>query len=102
MPFSAPSEPPDTGASTSPTPRSASRPAISAVAEGETVEQSTTTLPRASVSAAPASPNSTCSRSGVSETQVSTASAPSAASAGVAARPAPSAASGSSRSRVRL
>ena len=75
---------------------------MSAVADGETVEQSTTRPPLARPSATPPGPSSTCSRSGVSETHVSTASAPFAASAGVAARAAPSAASGSSRSRVRL
>ena len=75
---------------------------MSAVADGETVEQSTTSPPLARPSATPPGPSRTCSRSGVSETQVSTASAPCAASAGDAARAAPSAASGSSRSRVRL
>src|SRR5689334_2289256 len=102
VPFSAPSDPPETGASTIPIPRSASRAAMSAVADGDTVEQSTTRPPLARPSATPPGPSSTCSRSGVSETQVKTASAACAASAGDAARSAPSAASGSSRSRVRL
>src|SRR5690348_14713800 len=102
VPFCAPSDPPDTGASTMPMPRSASFAAIAAVAEGETVEQSTTTPPDPSPSATPPGPSSTCSRSGVSDTHTSTASAFAAASAGDAARAAPASASGSSRSRVRL
>ena len=83
--FLAPSEPPETGASTQPAPCSASRAAKPRVASGEIVEQSMTSPPEASPDATPSAPNRTASTSGVSETQVTTTSALRPTSAGVAA-----------------
>src|SRR5690606_5074818 len=102
VPFSAPSLPPETGASSMATPRAASSPARRRVAAGATVLMSTSTLPGSRPWTAPSSPTTTASRSGVSDTIVKTTSRPTAHSRGVAARAAPAAASGSSRSRVRL
>ena len=74
VPFWAPSEPPETGASTSATPRSARRSASSRVADGEIVEQSMTRPPCGAPAATPSSPNRTSVTSGVSETQMTTTS----------------------------
>ena len=100
--FLAPSDPPETGASTNPTPRSRRRAANPAVAAGEIVEQSMTRPPAASPSATPSGPNSTASTSGVSDTQVTTTSAARAASDGVAASAAPSATRSAARPGVRF
>ena len=103
VPCSAPSEPPDTGASTRPMPCAASRSAMLGRCRRRhrrAVDHQPAR--RASRRRRRRSPNSTPRRSGVSETQVSTARLRRAASAGGGARAAPSSASGSSRSRVRL
>ncbi len=70
VPSRAPSEPPETGASTMPTLPAASRRPKSRVEPGEIVEQSTTRLPGLAPTAIPSGPNSTASTSGVSETQM--------------------------------
>ncbi len=72
VPRSAPSEPPDTGASTQSTPSSAAWPAKSLVATGEIVEWSTIRSPSVMPWMTPKSPNTTSSTSGVSETQTKT------------------------------
>ncbi len=100
--FLAPSEPPETGASTMPIPRSRRRAANAVVADGEIVEQSTSRPPAASPSATPSGPNTTASTSGVSETQVTTMSAARAASDGEAASVPPSASRSAARPGVRF
>ena len=61
--FCAPSEPPDTGASTRAIPPAASRLAKSRVAPGAIVEQSMTSVPGRAAAATPAGPNRTSSTS---------------------------------------
>ena len=101
VPFAAPSEPPDTGASTRNAPRSCSTSARCCSMLGETVEQSTMTAPSRMVLAMPSAPVTAASSCGSPGTHVRTRSAPRAASAGEPARAAPSAASGSSCPRSR-
>ncbi len=89
VPFCAPSEPPETGASTMATPCSARRPAKSRDDDGLMVEQSTTSVPGAAPAAIPSGPKSTASTSGESDTQTTTTSEASATARGVAASTAP-------------
>ena len=77
VPLRAPSDPPETGASTAPQSlrRRASRRSCADV-PGETVEQSTSTAPGRMLAMRAARPSTTASRSGESETHVNTRSAP--------------------------
>ena len=75
-PLRAPSEPPETGASTAPAPRSASAAATRRDVSGAIVEQSSTTAPRSMPSAMPSAPSTMASTSGESETHRHTSSAP--------------------------
>ena len=101
-PFFAPSAPPDSGASTTSTPLTASASASSFSALGETVEQSSSTAPSRTPSITPPSPRTTAIRSGVSDTHVTTTSVSRAASAGDSARRAPRATSSSPLAVVRF
>ena len=98
VPSIAPFSPPDTGASSRPTPLSANRPAISRVTSGEMVLMSMTIVPSAAPWITPFSPSSTSRTSGVSETLVTTNSQPAASSAAESQATAPTASSGSSAS----
>ncbi len=94
------SAPPLTGASTSPTPRSARRAAAARTPSTPTVLVTTTTAPSASASAAPAPispPNRQDSNWAWSRTATTTTSAPVAASAGLVAGVAPACAASSRR-----
>src|SRR3990172_1681548 len=102
VPCSAPSEPPETGASTKPTPPAASRAAKPSLAPGLMVEQSTIRLPARTPAARPPGPKSTASTSGVSERQTTTTSTAAASSAGVAASLAPSSTTAAARPGVRF
>src|SRR3990172_5780946 len=102
VPCSAPSEPPETGASTKPTPPAASRAAKPSLAPGLMVEQSTIRLPARTPAARPPGPKSTASTSGVSERQTTTTSTAAARSAGVAASLAPSSTTAAARPGVRF
>ena len=102
-PLRAPSEPPETGASTAPAPRSARARARRGAPCPARSSSSRAPRPRCSMpSATPSGPSTTASTSGESATQRHTSSAPCAASRGVSARLAPRSASACSRSRVRL
>ncbi len=90
VPASAPTCPPETGASSIATSFAASRSANPRVRIGSIVLMSITSEPAVAPSATPASPNSTSSTSGVSGTIVITTSDADATSAGERARAAPS------------
>ena len=82
-PFWAPAWPPETGASTKPTPISDATAAISLATSAEAVVWSTSVEPSAMPARAPSSPKTTNRRSSSLPTQTITASAPVAASRGV-------------------
>src|ERR1035437_7378046 len=102
VPRRAPSDPPETGASTRPTPCSASRRPKSRVASGEIVEQSMTRLPSSAPSAPPPGPKRTASTSGVSDTQTMTTSETAATPDGEAASCAPAFTRAEARPGVRF
>src|SRR5262245_2715333 len=95
VPASAPTWPPETGASSIETPFSPSRSANDRVAIGSIVLMSITSEPGAAPSAAPSAPSSTRSTSGVSGSIVTITSEARATSAGLEAHEAPSATSAS-------
>ena len=100
--FFAPSEPPETGASSMSTPPWARRSANSWAFSGLSVEQSIKSDPSASPSARPSSPKRTSSTWGESVRHATTMSDARPTSAGVAARVAPSATTSSARLAVRF
>ena len=102
VPFAAPSEPPETGASTMRTSRSARCWASSLARTGLIVEQSISIDPGRRPSASPCSPKTTASTSGESRTHVTTMSLVVARSLGLAASVAPSSTSGPVRPGVRF
>src|SRR3990172_7958332 len=101
-PFSAPQVPPVTGASRNLTPRSAQAAATRRASTGDTVLESTSTLPRRRSPTAPCSPHRICSSAGGSLTMVMSTSAAAAASRGEAAASAPCATNGPTRDAVRF
>ena len=94
VPAFAPPAPPDTGASTQPTPALRSRRAASRAVSGWIVEWSTIRLPRFAPSATPRGPNTTASTASPSVTHRKTASHCAASSAGDAAADAPASSAG--------
>ncbi len=84
-PACAPACPPDTGASTKPTPTFAACAAISAASSADVVVWSTIVAPGASAPSAPSGPSSTARTSSSAPTHTYTTSDPDAACAGVAA-----------------
>src|SRR4051812_11912003 len=101
VPFSAPTVPPETGASSCATPRSASRAAWSRASRGWIDAMSMNSVPRCIASAAPWR-NSTSSITGPFSSMHTTISAPRTASAGLPCTCAPKAASGSALARLRF
>src|SRR5262245_12190993 len=95
VPASAPTCPPETGASSIEKPLSPSRSANDRVAIGSIVLMSITSEPEAAPSATPSAPSSTSSTSGVSGSIVTITSEARATSAGLEAHEAPSATSAS-------
>ena len=102
VPRAAPSLPPETGASSQCAPLAATASARVRVARGEMVEWSMTSDPGASPARTPPGPSTTCSTSGVSETQTITRSQAAARSAGPAAEVAPAATRAATRSGERF
>ena len=100
--FRAPSLPPETGASTIRSSRSARRAAKSQLPDGAIVEQSTTSVPGLAPATSPSGANRTASTSGVSDTQTTAMPASATASAGVSAITTPRSSSSGARPGVRF
>ena len=101
-PSTAAGSPPDTGASTASTPRSASAACTSRAVAGAMVDMSITSMPSRTPAITPSSPRITASTSGESGSMVITTSERSATSRGVVAVSAPAAASSSTAAELRL
>src|SRR5690606_5903686 len=103
VPFCAPRTPPETGASTQRMPaEAASRAAMSRVARGEMLEQSTSNVPARAPAAMPSVPKTTASTAALSDTHRNTMSARRATSAGDVHGAAPAAQAARSFAAFRL